>query len=270
MISKNDTSKRDTLLIAEAISGNKKSLESLVKLHQDYIYNISLRFFLNPDDALDATQEILIKIITSLKSFKGKSAFRTWVYRIALNHYLNAPKSQTELLLSENPERFSGFSKADETDAFSEAEVEEVRILCSTAMLMCLNREQRLLYIFGEVFNIDHKLGAELFDISKANYRVKLHRAKADLLNYVSGKCGIINPKNPCRCPKKTRTLVEAGYVNKDNLKFTSDFTQTIAQIVNTQKEDISDKIQLDLQALFQNSPFQVKKEIDELLSAIL
>ena len=261
---------QDFELIAEAVSGNKKSLETLIRGHQDYIYNISLRFFLNPDDALDATQEILIKIITSLKTFKYKSAFKTWVYRISLNHFLKAPKTQTERLLNENPTRYSGFAENDETDSFSEEEVEEVRILCSTAMLMCLNREQRLLYILGEVFNIDHNLGAELFNVSKANYRVKLHRTRTDLLNYVSGKCGIINPKNPCRCPKKTRTFISEGIVDRDCLRFNADYSQSIGDIVDTKMDELSDKIQLELRDLFQKSPFQVKQEIDEILNTIL
>ena len=86
----------DEKLITEAISGNKKSLETLVKRYQDYIYNISLKLFLNPDDALDATQEVLIKVVTRLKTFKGESKFQTWLYRIAVNHFLNASESKTE------------------------------------------------------------------------------------------------------------------------------------------------------------------------------
>ena len=61
----------DIELVKESVAGNKASLEKLIKIHQDYVYNISLKFFLNPDDALDATQEVLIKVITALKTFKG-------------------------------------------------------------------------------------------------------------------------------------------------------------------------------------------------------
>lgn len=68
----------DEALIAGALEGSKRALETLLKRHQDYIYNISLRLFLDPDDALDATQEVLIKIVTGLKTFNGQSQFRTW------------------------------------------------------------------------------------------------------------------------------------------------------------------------------------------------
>jgi len=260
----------DLELIKESVAGNKASLERLIKIHQDYIYNISLKLFLNPDDALDATQEVLIKVITALRTFKGESQFRTWLYRIAFNHFINAPKQKMELLLEGNSTYFTGFSTDNEKDVISEEEIEEVRILCSTAMLMCLNREQRLLYIIGEIFGADHNLGAELFDITPANYRVKLHRAKSDLLSFVSGKCGIINPDNPCRCPKKARVLIEKGIVDKNDLKFNSDYSKRINQIVITQKNDISDKIQLELRGLFKDSPFQIKKELDSLVNEIV
>ncbi len=55
--------------------------------------------------------------------------------------------------------------------------------------------EQRLIYIVGDVFEADHNLGAELFDTTPANFRVKLHRARTDLLNYVKGRCGLVDPK---------------------------------------------------------------------------
>lgn len=260
----------DLELIKESVAGNKASLERLIKIHQDYIYNISLKLFLNPDDALDATQEVLIKVITALKTFKGESQFRTWLYRIVFNHFLNTPKQKMELLLESNSTHFTGFSTDNEKDVISEEEIEEVRILCSTAMLMCLNREQRLLYIIGEIFGADHNLGAELFDLTPANYRVKLHRAKSDLLSFVSGKCGIINPNNPCRCPKKARVLIEKGIVDKNDLKFNSDYSKRINEIVITQKNDISDKIQLELRGLFKDSPFQIKTELDSLVNEIV
>ncbi|MFZ4056487.1 MAG: RNA polymerase sigma factor [Ferruginibacter sp.] len=260
----------DVELIKESVAGNKTSLERLIHIHQDYIYNISLKLFSNPDDALDATQEILIKVITSLKTFKGESQFRTWLYRIALNHFLNTPKQKMELLLELNSSHYSGFSDEIEKDEINEEEIEEVRLLCSTAMLMCLNREQRLLYIIGEIFGADHNLGAELFDLTPANYRVKLHRAKSDLLSFVSGKCGIINPNNSCRCPKKARTLIEKGIVDKNDLKFNSDYSKKINEIVVSQKNELSDKIQLQLQGLFKDSPFQIKAELDQLVNEIV
>jgi RNA polymerase sigma factor (sigma-70 family) len=270
MFTTHDNSINDKFLIQQALEGNKKSLELLIKQHQNYIYNISLKLFLDPDDALDATQEILIKVVTNLKTFKAESNFKTWLYRIAFNYFLNTPKRKMERLMAENSKTLAGFSDESTTDSISEDEIEEVRIMCSTAMLMCLNREQRLIYIIGEVFGVDHKLGAELFNITPANYRVKLYRTKEELLNFVSGKCGLVNPENPCRCPKKTKLLVEKGVIDRQNLKYSKDFKSKIKDFVHSQKDEISDHIQLNLKDLFRDSPFQIKKELDNLLSEIV
>ena len=264
----------DQTLIHQFLEGNKKSLEKLIKRHQDYIYTISLKLFFNHDDALDATQEILIKIITRLKSFKGKSSFKTWLYRIAVNHFLNSPKKKMEIILSQNSSSFAGFSEIsqEEEAKISQEELEEMRVMCSTAMLMCLDREQRLLYIIGEIFGADHNLGAELFEITPSNYRVKLHRAKTDLLRFVSGKCGLVNQKNPCRCNKKTKMMIEKGFIDKNDrnkMSFTSDFEQKVNQIVSLKKDEISDTIQFKMLHLFRDSPFQVKEELDNLISEI-
>lgn len=274
MFSNNYDHSIDNQLIGQSLEGNKVALTKLIKRHQDYIFNISLRLFLDTDDALDATQEVLIKVITNLKTYQGKSQFRTWLYRIAFNHFLNAPQRKMEKRLM-NPQLQTvsnrtavlAHEKAEEID---ETVIEEVRILCSTAMLMCLTREQRLLYVIGDVFGADHKLGAQLFNISPGNFRVKLHRAKSDLLSYVSGRCGLVDAKNPCRCPKKTRQFIKQGIVDKTALKFNKDFTHRINQVVKHQIEEVCDEVQLNLKELFQKNPFQVKSEIDELLDNLI
>lgn len=95
-------------------------------------------------------------------------------------------------------------------------------------------------------------------------------RAKIDLLNFVSGKCGIINPENPYRCPKKTRLLIERGVVNKEKLNFNTDYIQKINEIVVLKKDGISDKIQLEMHDLFQDSPFQIKRKINLLIDELV
>lgn len=266
-----DNPSETSVLIVAALEGDKKALEMLIKEHQDYIYNISLRLFLDPDDALDATQEVLIKVITNLKTFKGESNFKTWLYRIAFNHFLSSPHRKMEKYFAGSIEKI-GLDIAIEgnNDDVPEELKEEVRMLCSTAMLMCLDREQRLLYIIGEVFNADHNLGAALFDISPANYRVKLHRAKADLMSFVTRKCGLINPDNPCRCHKKTKQMINAGQVNKDALQFNTSYTEKINELVESKRNEVSDQIQFEMQELFRDSPFQIKKELDILINTIV
>jgi RNA polymerase sigma factor (sigma-70 family) len=76
-------------LAAEAQRGSKDALEALVRAAQRPVYNVALRMLRHPADAEDATQEILIKLVTHLSQFRAESAFSTWMYRIASNHLLN-------------------------------------------------------------------------------------------------------------------------------------------------------------------------------------
>ncbi len=60
-------------------------------------------------------------------------------------------------------------------------EIEESKVACMAGTLMCLDREQRPVYIVGALFEIDHNLAAEIFEVSPANFIKKLSRARKDL-----------------------------------------------------------------------------------------
>ena len=90
------TDLEDRALVARARSGSREALEELVRRHQGWIYNIAVRMLYHPHDAEDATQEILIKVLTRLSSFEGRSSFRTWLYRIVVNHVLNMKRGRVE------------------------------------------------------------------------------------------------------------------------------------------------------------------------------
>jgi len=83
-----------------ARGGDRKALEDLIERHQAWIYNIALRMLFHPQDAEDATQEILIKVVTRLSSFEGRSSFRTWLYRIVVNHLLNVRRGREEFKIT--------------------------------------------------------------------------------------------------------------------------------------------------------------------------
>jgi hypothetical protein len=65
------TDPEDCALVARARGGDRDALEGLVRRHQAWIYNIAVRMLYHPQDAEDATQEILIKALTRLSSFEG-------------------------------------------------------------------------------------------------------------------------------------------------------------------------------------------------------
>ena len=90
------TEAEDRALVRLVQSGSKEALDLLIARHQRWIYNIALRMVCLPQDAEDATQEILIKVLTKLSTFRGDSQFRTWLYRLAVNHLLNMKRARAE------------------------------------------------------------------------------------------------------------------------------------------------------------------------------
>src|SRR5258706_11126864 len=88
----------DAELVEQCKAGDREALEKLILRHQAWIYNIAVRMVFQPHDAEELTQEVLLKIITKLSTFNGQSAFRTWLYRIVVNHVLNMKRRGAETL----------------------------------------------------------------------------------------------------------------------------------------------------------------------------
>jgi len=218
----------DLELVRRIRDGSRDALEALVTRHQDWIYNIALRMVYHPQDAEDATQEVLIKILTKLSTFEGKSSVRTWLYRITVNHVLNMKRARLEEKNWTFERYGSGLSNAPDLDLPDPRTVpvdvkllvDEARIGCSSGLLLCLDREQRLVYILGAIFGITDAVGAELLEISRDNFRQKLARARRDLHSFMHQQCGLVNQANPCRCEKKTQIFMKVGYVDPANLMF--------------------------------------------------
>jgi DNA-directed RNA polymerase specialized sigma24 family protein len=82
----------DEELLDRAKSGDRDQLETLLTRHLAWLFNLSIRMLHRRADAEDATQEILLKTIKALPAFRGEAKFRTWLYRIAVNHLLTVRK----------------------------------------------------------------------------------------------------------------------------------------------------------------------------------
>lgn len=218
----------DRGLVRRAIGGERQALEEIVQRHSAWIYNVAVRMLAHPQDAEDAAQEIFIKALTRLASFEGRSSFRTWLYRIAVNHVLNMKRGRLE------PEALTfscyahGLDSTPDLDLPDESSVpvevrllvDEARLSCTLGMLLCLDRGQRLVYIIGEILDVGDAVGGELLNISPENFRQRLSRARRDLHSFMNDKCGLVDSANPCRCAKKTRGFMQAGYVDPRNLLF--------------------------------------------------
>lgn len=273
------TENKDEKLIELALKGDKKSLEEIVYRHQAWIYNLALRMVFYPHDAEDVTQEVLIKVITKLSTFRGESSFRTWMYRIVVNHVLNMKKSVGEKKHADN---FTDYWKIIEKVPDMELPangtysvemntlVNEVKVSCMSGMLLCLDREQRLIYILGAIFQATDKIGAEIMGITKDNFRQKLSRARKQLFNFMENRCGLMNRNNPCRCDKKTKYLIDVGYVNPQKMLFNINYVHSVESAAEEKAQRFDDLIDNKVQSLFRENPFQEPPDFVESLREVL
>ena len=230
------TIRRDQSLELEVVrakAGDRNALESVVRAVQKDIYAVALRFLWHPQDAEDATQEILIRVITGLGGFRGDSGFRTWVYRIACNTLLTLRKKRIEQQsltfeeFGDDLERgLSDESLHVEHDLDKSLLLEEVKIGCTLAVLMCLDRDHRMAYILGEIVELDHHEAAEVLEITPAAFRKRLSRARARITAFMISRCGLANPNNACRCRRRVAAAVARGRVNPSDLLFASSLEQ--------------------------------------------
>jgi RNA polymerase sigma factor (sigma-70 family) len=271
------TDAEDQYLVRCVQWGSKEALELLIARHQRWIYNIALRMVCLPQDAEDATQEILIKLLTKLSSFRGESQFRTWLYRLVVNHLLNMKRARAEAKtmtfeeygreLDSTPEEDLAAPDSQRPDA--QLLIEEAKIGCTSAMLLCLDREQRLVYVLGEIFGVTDRVGAELLDISRDSFRQKLSRARRDLYNFMQGKCGLVKASNPCRCAKKMQGFIQLGYLDPQHLLFARERMVQVREVAEKRSEHL-DALYDAYAEIHRNHPFHNSPDFVASLRALI
>jgi RNA polymerase sigma-70 factor (ECF subfamily) len=90
----------DAKLIKQVALGDENAFEQLVKKYQHAVFNTIYRYIGNYEDVEDIAQEVFIKIWQKAKSFKRKSKFSTWLYRIVVNQCLNYRSKHKQKLVS--------------------------------------------------------------------------------------------------------------------------------------------------------------------------
>lgn len=214
-------------LVARARDGDARALEQVVLAARDDVYNLAVRMLWHPEDAEDASQEILLKVVTHLGSFRGESTFGTWVHRIAANHLLNVRKSRVEreaLTFARFGEQLA--DGLDDAPASASAGpdqallAEEVKIGCTQGMLLCLERDERVAYILGDVFGMPSEEAADVLEVTPAAFRKRLSRARERLREFMRAHCGLVAPEAACRCRRRVRRAVDLGRVTPGRLLF--------------------------------------------------
>jgi RNA polymerase sigma factor (sigma-70 family) len=203
-----------------AASGNRDAAEEVLAAIEDGVYRLSVRMLGHPEDARDATQEILVVVLTHLAAFRGESAFRTWVWRIAANHLVRFRRGRRETIDFDLLAERLDVGLAAEPSRLPEAEANlyarEIRLRCTQAMLLCLDRDSRIAYIVGDILGLSGDEAASILDLDPATYRKRLSRARGRLYAFMRERCGVYDAANPCRCDRQVDCALERGILKPD------------------------------------------------------
>lgn len=215
-------------LIDKAAAGDRESLEALIGSIQDMVFNLSLRMLGTFPDAEDASQDILLKVMTHLSSFKKESSFSTWVFRIATNHLINYKKH----MFAGRPLDFEFYGNdircgmpgdlPDLTqDVDKELLAEELKMSCTNVMLQCLDMESRCIFILGTMFKLDSHTAGTILNMTPEAYRQRLSRIRRKMAGFLTEYCGEYG-SGTCHCASRINYAIKSRRLNPQALDYTA------------------------------------------------
>jgi len=223
MTTKDTFSEITSELIALAVDGDRHAVEQIVRTLQKPIYGVALRMLLDRVDAEDATQEALIRIITRLAQYRGEAKFSTWAWRIAVRRILDFREQRAAAARASFEAFANDLAEGRNDDAVPRPEDEllhrQLKVVCSRAMLLCLDGDHRIAFILGEILGFSSGEAAEVLEIESAAFRKRLSRARSALVEFLSRTCSVFDAKAPCACHRRIDRAVALGRVKRSDLE---------------------------------------------------
>jgi RNA polymerase sigma factor (sigma-70 family) len=212
------------VLARRAVDGDRDAVATIVRELQANMYALALRMLWHPQDAEDATQEILVRLVTRLAQFDFKSRLRTWAYRVATNHLLDIKKScverQKPSFTSFAEDLAEGLSPDGPADHERSVLTEEVKLGCTLGMLQCLDRPHRLAYVLGEILDLPAPEAADILDLEAAAFRKRLQRAREAIEAFTRSHCGLVSDDAACACNRRVPSAIQLGRVQPNEPRF--------------------------------------------------
>jgi RNA polymerase sigma factor (sigma-70 family) len=179
-------------IISDLKRGDPKALESLFSIYKDRVFNTSLGYLQNTQDAEEITQDVFIEIFNSAVKFKGGSTLSTWIYRITVNKCLDHIKyhkrkkrfaSVTSIFKPDTVEL--GIDSPDFIHPGIEIELKERSQILFKAVNM-LPDNQKSAFILSNIEKLSYKEISEVLNCSVSSVESLIYRARQNLKRELS------------------------------------------------------------------------------------
>jgi RNA polymerase sigma-70 factor (ECF subfamily) len=165
----------DRFLVGAAQAGDRHAFEALVRRHQGAVYRVALHMLGSEVDAEDAANEALVQAWRALSTFRGESAFSTWLYRIVTNRCVNARAARhsieplPEVLIDRDSDPAEALAQSERLDALARG-------------VLALPAEQRAALVLRELEGLSYEQIAEVVGVTVSAVKGRIHRARLGLL----------------------------------------------------------------------------------------
>ncbi len=176
----------ERVLVSKLRRRDAGAFESLVRMHQDRVYDFCVRMVTDREEAFDLTQEIFFSIHQNLEKFRADSKLITWIFRIAKNHCLNRLK----YLKRRGRGRSEEFGEVNElsivesmgapqqADDVLSAQSDRKFVHLAIAQL---DEDQRVLVVLRDVEGLTYEEIMEITELAEGTVKSRLHRAREKL-----------------------------------------------------------------------------------------
>ncbi|MGO9777553.1 MAG: RNA polymerase sigma factor [Terracidiphilus sp.] len=170
-------------LLAQAQAGDHRAFAQLYSLHKKRIYSLCMRMVGNTAEAEDMTQETFLQLHRKISTFRGDSAFSTWLHRLAINVVLMQLRKKGLSLISMD-EAMEPDPKGSPSRGFGALDLS----LSGSIDRMALERAvsdlpagYRLVFVLHDIEGYEHHEIASMLDCSVGNSKSQLHKARLSL-----------------------------------------------------------------------------------------
>lgn len=177
--------KGDIFYIEQVLNGKTEAYSFIIDRHKDRAFNLAFRISGNREEAEEILQDSFLKAFNSLKGFRMKSSFATWLYRIVYNTAISQVRSRkvAPLSLEEFPADYIDFMTKGQTLQETESEYRESLI---NFALQKISEEERGLITMYYYEDLDLNEISGITGISKANIKVRLFRARQKMIQVIA------------------------------------------------------------------------------------
>lgn len=177
---------REKALVQQAKAGDRDAFAALVSAYESKIYNLALRYLGNREDAMDASQEVFLRVFRFLPGFQEESGFSTWIYRIGVNVCKDmltkrTRRNEQSIEIADEEEESRTVEIADSRyDPEQLVEGRELRTILAEAIGE-LPEQQREMILLRDIQGLSYEEIAKVLSIESGTVKSRLSRARENL-----------------------------------------------------------------------------------------